>query len=78
MGFLITLCNKIHVEVNISWSEVKEKIKERINKLTDADLNYRPGQEEKLFKHFGEKMNRNADEIKSWIKSVSGNNGQAS
>ena len=64
------------------WSEVKEKIKEKIkescNQLTDADLNYQPGQEEKLFKHLGKKMNRSAEEIKSWIESVSGNNGQAS
>ena len=59
------------------WQEVKEKIKERNIELTDADLNYEPGNEEELLRHLGEKFNRAPEEIKSWIESVSSNKGKA-
>ncbi len=60
------------------WPEVKEKIKESNIQLTDADLNYEPGNEAEMFLHLGEKMNRTPEEIKSWIESLSSNKGKAS
>ena len=60
------------------WSSVKEKIKETNIELTDADLDYVPGKEEELLAHLAKKMNRSPEEIKSWIESVSANQGIAS
>ncbi|MEP6648071.1 MAG: general stress protein CsbD [Saprospiraceae bacterium] len=62
----------------VSWEEVKEKIKETNIELTDADLNYQPGQAEAFLDHLSHKMKRNRDEIRSWIESISANKGKAS
>ena len=61
-----------------SWNEVKEKIKESNVNLTDEDLNYLPGEEEKLLERLSKKMNRSPVEIKAWIESISSNKGKAS
>ena len=61
-----------------SWNEVKEKIKESNVNLTDEDLNYLPGEEEKLLDRLSKKMNRTPLEIKAWIESISSNKGKAS
>ena len=61
-----------------SWNEVKEKIKESNVNLTDEDLNYFPGEEEKLLDRLAKKMKRTPFEIKSWIESISSNKGKAS
>ena len=61
-----------------SWNEVKEKIKESNVNLTDEDLNYLPGEEEKLLDRLSKKMNRSTVEIKAWIESISSNKGKAS
>ena len=61
-----------------SWNEVKEKIKESNINLTDDDLNYLPGEEEKLLERLSKKMNRSTVEIKAWIESISSNKGKAS
>ena len=61
-----------------SWNEVKEKIKESDVNLTDEDLNYLPGEEEKLLDRLSKKMNRTPLEIKAWIESISSNKGKAS
>lgn len=61
-----------------SWNEVKEKIKESNVNLTDEDLDYLPGEEEKLLDRLSKKMNRTPVEIKAWIESISSNKGKAS
>ncbi len=61
-----------------SWNEVKEKIKESNVNLTDEDLNYLHGEEEKLLQRLSKKMNRSPVEIKVWIESISSNRSKAS
>ncbi len=61
-----------------SWNEVKEKIKESNVNLTDEDLDYLPGEEEKLLDRLSKKMHRTPVEIKAWIESISSNKGKAS
>lgn len=61
-----------------SWAEVKEKIKEANIELADADLNYKPGQEEALLNHLSRKLNRQPHEVRAWIESISANEGKAS
>ncbi|MEO6613046.1 MAG: hypothetical protein ABIT05_07275 [Chitinophagaceae bacterium] len=68
--------NNLHLTT--PWSEVKEKIKEANVELTDADLDFEPGQEEAMLTHLGRKMNRSRQEIKAWIESLSANKGKAS
>lgn len=59
------------------WHEVKEKLKENDLSLTDEDLDYQPGGEEQLFQRLQDKMNRNPEQIKEYIESVSANQSKA-
>jgi hypothetical protein len=67
-------------KLNLSapWPEVKELIKEANTELTDADLDYQPGQDETFLSHLAEKMKRSEKEVKAWIESLSANKGKAS
>jgi hypothetical protein len=68
------------LKLNLSapWSQVKEKIKEANAELTDADLDYSPGDEGKMLHHLAKKMNRSPEDVRAWIESVSSNKGKAS
>jgi len=66
------------LKLEAPWSEVKEKLKEANPSLSDDDLQYTPGQEQKLLEHLSVKMNRTIEDIKGWIESVSFTRGQAS
>ena len=68
--------NKLQLER--SWEEVKEDLKENNIYLTDEDLNYQPGQEDQLLERLGKKMNKSKTEIKVLIESISFNKGKAS
>ena len=60
------------------WEEVKERLKEVNNALTDEDLVYEPGQENELLERLAKKMNKDVASVKGWIESVSFTNGIAS
>lgn len=60
------------------WNIVKEKIKETNVDLTDADLVFDPANGKDLIERLAAKMGRSAEEVKSWIESVSANAGKAS
>ena len=66
------------LKLNAPWPEVREKIKENVIELTDADLNYTPGEENQLLEHLARKLDRTPEEVRSWIESISANKGQAS
>jgi hypothetical protein len=68
----------VHLKLEAPWAEVKEKLKEINLSLTDDDLEYSPGQETALLERLSQKMGRTADEVRSWIESVSFNKGKAS
>ena len=68
--------NKLQLER--SWEEVKEDLKENNIYLTDEDLNYQPGQEDQLLERLAKKMNKTKPEIKALIESISFNKGKAS
>ena len=61
-----------------SWDEVREKIKENNIELTDDDLVYEPGKEDELLKRLSQKMNRSPQQVKMLIESISSNKGRAS
>ena len=66
------------LKLEAPWAEVKEKLKEIHISLSDADLEYLPGQEAALLERLSHKLGRSADEVKAWIESVSFNKDKAS
>ncbi len=55
------------------WETVKEKMKENDISLTDADLEYEPGNEEKLLERLEKVMNKPRNQIVAYIESISAN-----
>ena len=45
------------------WSRLKIKLKRKYNHLTDEDLTYQAGQEEKLIQHLMKRVNRNREYV---------------
>lgn len=68
---------KISLRLQAPWPEVKELLKEHDISLTDEDLLYEPGKEERMLSHLQQKMHKSTEEIKAWIESVSSNSGRA-
>jgi hypothetical protein len=66
------------LQLERSWEEVKEDLKENNIYLTDEDLYYQPGQEEELLERLEKKMNKSKADIKALIESISSNKGKAS
>jgi hypothetical protein len=66
------------LKLEAPWPQVKEQLKEVNSNLTDADLEYTPGNEKELLERLAKKMHRDVDSIKGWIESVSFNKGKAS
>jgi len=66
------------LQLERSWEEVKEDLKENNIYLTDEDLDYIPGQEDQLLERLARKMNKPEAEIKALIESISFNKGKAS
>jgi len=59
------------INLNSSWDEVKEKIKETNPDITDSDLILDHGNEEAVFETLSKKMHKSVTEIKDWVKSIS-------
>ena len=55
------------------WPEVRERLKENDIRLTDDDLDYRPGNDDELLERLAGKMNKSKREVKDYIESVSHN-----
>jgi len=66
------------LQLERSWEEVKEDLKENNIYLTDEDLDYQPGEEDQLLERLEKKMNKSKAEIKALIESISSNEGKAS
>ena len=56
-----------------SWEDVKEKMKENDLRLTDDDLDYSPGQEEELLQRLEKKMNKSRGQVIAYIESIASN-----
>ncbi|MVN90422.1 CsbD family protein [Mucilaginibacter aquatilis] len=57
--------------INISnkdWPRVKIKLKRKYNHLTDEDLQYNEGQEDKLINTLAERVNRNTEYVLFTLK----------
>ena len=61
------------LKLETSWEEVKEKMKDNDIALTDADLEYKPGEEEELLSRLEKVMNKPREQIIAYIESISSN-----
>jgi len=63
----------INLNLQSSWDEVKEKMKENDHTLTDDDLEYTPGNEEELIMRLETAMGKSRDQVIAYIESISAN-----
>lgn len=61
------------LKLEAPWSVVKERMKESNIELTDADLEYEPGQENELLTRLEKILNKSRPEIIAYIESISSN-----
>ena len=67
--------NKLNLQS--SWEEVKEKLKENDPRLTDEDLDYSAGNEEELINRIKKVTGHSSGQIIAYIESISSNSGLA-
>jgi hypothetical protein len=67
----------IQLNLQSSWDEVKERMKENDHNLTDNDLKYEPGKEKELIERLEKVMNKSPEQIIAYIESISSNQGMA-
>jgi uncharacterized protein YjbJ (UPF0337 family) len=53
-----------------SWHELMEKVKEFNSTITDADLNFMEGREDELFEKLAQKLHQSKKEIKEQVEST--------
>lgn len=58
------------LQIKGAWNEVKGKIKTKYAELTDDDLLYEEGQEDRLIGKLQQKLGKTRDEVINLIKSV--------
>ena len=63
----------VKLKLEAPWSVVKERMKESNIDLTDADLEYTPGEENELLKRLEKILNKSHPEIIAYIESISSN-----
>lgn len=52
------------------WEELKKKLKDRYAILTESDLDYEEGEEEKLLNHLEEKLGKSKKELKDTLREL--------
>lgn len=58
------------LEIKGKWNEVKGKIKQQYANLTDDDLLYEEGQEDRLIGNLQQKLGKTRDEVIKLLKSA--------
>jgi hypothetical protein len=61
------------LKLEAPWEVVKERMKDNDINLTDADLDYTPGQEEELLQRLEKIMNKSRNQVIAYIESISSN-----
>lgn len=68
---------KTILKLESPWAEVKEKIKENNLNITDDDLDFREGEEDRLLDRLAGIMQKSKEEVKIYIESLSANKDMA-
>jgi uncharacterized protein YjbJ (UPF0337 family) len=58
------------LEIKGTWNEIKGKIKQKYAELTDDDLLYEEGQDDRLIGKLQQKLGKSRDEVIKLIKSA--------
>ncbi|MBP1651139.1 MAG: CsbD family protein [Bacteroidetes bacterium] len=58
------------LQIKGAWNEIKGKIKQQYADLTDDDLLYEEGQEDRLIGKIQQKLGKSRDEVIKMLKSV--------
>lgn len=58
------------LEIKGKWNEIKGKIKQQYANLTDDDLLYEEGQEDRLIGNLQQKLGKTRDEVIKLLKSA--------
>jgi len=58
------------LELKGNWNEIKGKVKESHADLTDDDLEYEEGQDDKLLGRLQQKLGKGKDELIHWLRSL--------
>ncbi|WPQ65380.1 CsbD family protein [Chitinophaga sancti] len=58
------------LQIKGAWNEIKGKIKQKYADLTDDDLLYEEGQEDRLIGKIQQKLGKSRDEVIKMLKSV--------
>lgn len=58
------------LELKGKWNEIKGKVKESHANLTDDDLEYEEGQDDKLLGRLQQKLGKSKDELIQWLRSL--------
>lgn len=67
----------LNLNLQASWEDVKEKLKENDHSLTDDDLEYSAGNEEELIDRLQKVMGKSRSQVIAYIESISANTGLA-
>jgi hypothetical protein len=68
----------MNLNINIPWSELKEKIKEADATISDEDLVFKKGHEKEFLERLAGKMKKDITDVKAWVESIAFNKGKAS
>jgi uncharacterized protein YjbJ (UPF0337 family) len=58
------------LEIKGKWNEIKGKLKQQYADLTDDDLLYEEGQEDRLIGNLQQKLGKSRDEVIKMLRSV--------
>ena len=58
------------LQIKGAWNDIKGKIKQQYAELTDDDLLYEEGQEDRLIGRIQQKLGKTRDEVINLIKSA--------
>jgi len=67
----------LNLNLQASWEEVKERLKENDHSLTDDDLEYSTGNEEELIDRLQKVLGKSREQVIAYIESISANTGLA-
>lgn len=53
-----------------NWEDLKKKLKDRYAILTDSDLDFEEGEEEKLLNHLQERLGKSRKELRETLREL--------
>jgi uncharacterized protein YjbJ (UPF0337 family) len=58
------------LDLKEKWHEIRDKVKQKYDHLTEDDLRYEKGKEEELISRIQNKVGKTRDEVVKWLRSL--------